>query len=212
MGRINAEAARQNLTNGFAVGVGESHTSEIARTTVISWINDGLVKTLFIEFPRNFQGSVDSVLNEKGQSENLGPLVYTWLVKLGPDTSMTNTVTLGDVVAAAYKKGVPVLLADAFHGKGHSKNGMIFRDQQVADFFRANTQQDQQSRKFTPACVILFGAHHFERGFEGSLPSLLDDLDYVIFGGPERWNLGGLAGPGQGQNNPSDVEETVEYE
>lgn len=132
---------------GKAVGLGEAHDSDKARSVLLEWIKQGLVKDLVLE------------LAEPWEHDGVRGTQYTQVLAM-QDKKWGNPVSFTALIDAALKAGVKVHCwdpGDTIYAGGANVRS---RNKAVARAFKKHFGGDYPVQN-AAGCVILFGAKHF---------------------------------------------------
>jgi hypothetical protein len=186
MGRIPVWRASEQIKKG-ALGIGEIHTMPEGRRLAIDLIRAGLVRNLFLEVPRDYQGAFDGIGAHPDDPNVEKKLQTAFLMRnRGHDVAGLD-VHIATVAAAAYRKGgIKVYCADTLFGIPHKEPAMKSRDANVVELVRQETGAMGPTDNAAIGTLILFGSEHFERNFKTSIANvfikeIIKSLSYVLF-------------------------------
>ena len=168
-------AVSQHLANG-AVGVGENHEDQKARSVVLKVIAQGLVTNLFIElFQGTYGATIQAAQNQIHQGAQ-GAQLMLGTVDSGASSRghAPNAIPLSRVILAAIVQGdVAIHCADGRFGN-HQNGGtparMMGRNQECGNIFAQVTNAQDALHANARGSLILFVGAHFENAGSANHP------------------------------------------
>lgn len=162
-----------------ALGVGEDHTKPAGRNLALWLIENGHVQNFFVEFPAVTYGAALAMAMQAAAAQP-PPTRQALGQQMHWENLHVPAIRLGDVMAEALLRGIPVHLADHVRQMTHPHR-FATRHANIRNVFRQVTGQAGVPTAVAPGAIgslLLWGGAHFEGG--ESLDNYILNLPFVI--------------------------------